>query len=381
MITAPQRALLALTWQGVGPVRMAQLLQEHGTPEAALAAGPVAWDRPALRGRRTPRVPPPVSLEEELALIERERVHLVTVVDADYPAALRTIHDPPPVLYVRGHLLPEDAAAVAIVGTRMATAHGLAVAERLGRELAAHGLTIVSGLARGIDSAAHRGALRAGGRTIAVLGSGLLRLFPPEHQALAAQIAEHGAVLSEFPLQMSPRRETFPQRNRVIAGLSLGTVVVEAPARSGALITASFALEQGREVFAVPGPAGAVGSQGPHQLLRDGARLAESAEDVLAELRGPLAACVAQMTRDQPTPVAAAAVPLAVAVPPAGTPRLTAEEAPVYARLSTQPAAVEWLVAQTGAPPGRLLRVLLALELRGLIRQMPGQQFVRVAPA
>lgn len=311
----------------------------------------------------------PASFEEELAFIERHQVQLLTLADAEYPAALREIHDPPPVLYVQGTLLPEDAAAVAIVGTRLATTHGLFVAERLGRELAAHGITIVSGLARGIDGAAHRGALTAGGRTIAVLGSGLLHVFPKEHEALARQIAERGAVISEFPLTMPPRKENFPRRNRILSGLSLGVIVVEAPAQSGALITAGLAAEQGREVFAVPGPAGSPQSYGTHQLLRDGARLVETAEEVLVELKAPLARCL-KAIRCQ-TPSVSDTTP---------APRLTAEEAPVYARLSTQPAGVDWLVTQTSVAPAQLLPLLLALELRGLIRQLPGQQFVRVAP-
>jgi len=342
---------------------MTALLAEHGTPEAALAAGPSAWGA----GRRINRVAPTGSFDEELALIERHRVQVLTLVDDGYPAVLRTIHDPPPVLYLQGTLIPEDAAAVAIVGARLATNHGLSVAEKLGRDLAAHGLTVVSGLARGIDGAGHRGALKAGGRTIAVLGHGLTRVFPPEHADLARQIAAQGAVISEFPMRMVPYRENFPRRNRVISGLSLGVVVVEAAARSGALSTAAHALEQGREVFAVPGLAGSVVSQGTHQLLRDGARLVESAEDVLAELQAPLAACVARSA-------------LAVDTPSRIAPRLTSDEAQVYARLSTQPAGVDWLAAQTGASPAHLLQLLLHLELRGLVRQVPGQQFVRVNP-
>lgn len=287
-------------------------------------------------------------------------IQCLTPADAGYPEPLRTIPDPPSELYVQGAWLPEDTAAVAIVGTRRATEHGLAVAERLGRELAARGVTVVSGLAFGIDAAGHRGALAAGGRTIAVLGSGLSRLFPSEHADLAGQIAAHGAVLSELPVQTPAAPWHFPRRNRLIAGLSLGVVVVEAPARSGALITARLAAEQGREVFAVPGPAGAATSRGTHGLLRDGACLVETAEDILAALQLPLAGCVARFQ------------------PPA--PRLTLEETPVYARLSSQPVGVDGLTAQTGVAPAPLLRVLLGLELKGLVRQVPGQQFVRVAP-
>lgn len=285
----------------------------------------------------------------------------LTVEDADYPAPLRTIPDPPPVLHVWGSLIPEDTAAVAIVGSRLATTHGVFTAGKLARDLAAHGLTIVSGLAVGIDAAAHRGALAAGGRTIAVLGGGLERIFPREHEPLARAIAEHGAVLSEFPMTAPALRGHFPQRNRLISGLSLGVIVVEAAIHSGALITARLAAEQGREVFAVPGPAGSPTSHGTHGLLRDGARLVESAEDVLAELKGPLTASVKVIREAQPAP------------------RVTAEEAPIYAHLSTQPVAVDALTAETRIPAAQLLPLLLNLELKGLIRQVPGQQFVRVA--
>lgn len=296
-------------------------------------------------------------------------IQRLTPADAGYPEPLRTIPDPPSELYVQGAWLLEDAAAVAIVGTRQATEHGVAVAERLGRELAARGVTVVSGLAFGIDAAGHRGALAAGGRTIAVLGSGLLRLFPSEHADLAGQIAAHGAVLSELPVQTPAAPWHFPRRNRLIAGLSLGVVVVEAPARSGALITARLAAEQGREVFAVPGPAGAATSRGAHDLLRDGACLVETADDILAALQGPLARCLKAIRCQAPS------VPGTMPAP-----RLTPEETPVYARLSSQPVGVDGLTAQTGVAPAPLLRVLLGLELKGLVRQVPGQQFVRAAP-
>lgn len=310
--------------------------------------------------------------EREREVMARHGVQRLALGDAGYPTPLTTLPDPPPVLYAQGAWVPEDAAAVAIVGSRLATPHGLAVAERLGRELAAHGLTVISGLARGIDAAGHRGALAAGGRTIAVLGGGLLALFPPEHDGLARQIAAHGAVLSEFPLTRPALAGQFPQRNRLIAGLSLGVIVVEAAARSGALITARWALEQGREVFAVPGLAGAAASQGTHQLLRDGAGLVESAGDVLAALQLALAACVARLT---PAPQGS----MCEAGRAGPAPRLTPEETPVYARLSSQPVGVDWLTGQTGVPAAILLRLLLGLELKGLVRQVPGQQFVRAA--
>ena len=223
--------------------------------------------------------------ERELALAERCGVAILTLADAAYPARLRTIPDPPLALYVRGALAAADEAAVAVVGARRASLYGLQCADRLSQDLALRGLTVVSGLAVGIDGAAHRGALRAGGRTLAVLGSGLARVYPPAHERLAEEVAGRGAVLSEYPLEAEPFPGHFPQRNRIISGLSLGVVVVEASARSGALITADCALEQGREVFAVPGPMTSVTSEGTHRLLKQGARLVTSVEDILEELR------------------------------------------------------------------------------------------------
>lgn len=306
-------------------------------------------------------------------------VRRFTMADPRYPAPLLQLAAPPPVLYAWGQWVPEDAAAVAIVGSRACSIQGQMIAEKLAHDLAAHGLTIVSGLARGIDAAAHRGALRAGGRTIAVLGSGLRRLFPREHAALAREISESGAVFSEFPLDMEPFPGNFPRRNRLIAGLSLGTIVVEAAARSGALITATHAAEQGKEVFAVPGPAGAPTSRGAHALLRDGARLVESAEDVLQELQGPLRQCLQGklLTSEGGGPMGNPGFPIEVKGKPA---RLTPEERPVYAGLSAQPQGVDALAGRTGMATSRLLPLLLGLELKGLVRQVPGQQFVRVAP-
>ena len=216
--------------------------------------------------------------------MQDREIQTVTLNGAGYPRLLAEIHAPPPVLYMKGTLLPEDEAAVAIVGTRGATPYGLEVAGVLAGELARSGITVVSGLAEGIDAAAHEGALKAGGRTIAVVGHGLDRVYPPQHATLAARVAESGCILSEFSAGMPPLKENFPRRNRIISGLSLGTVVVEAPVKSGALITARFAMEQGREVFAVPGPAFSRQSHGAHALLQDGAKLVCRVEDILEEL-------------------------------------------------------------------------------------------------
>jgi DNA processing protein len=278
----------------------------------------------------------------------------VAVGDPAYPAALRAIPDPPSPLYVRGALRAEDATAVAIVGSRRASAYGLAVAEWLGRELASCGVTVVSGLARGIDAAAHRGALAAGGRTIAVLGCGVDVVYPPEHRGLLAQIIEAGAVVSEFPPGTPPLRHQFPRRNRLISGLTLGVVVVEGREDSGALITADWALAQGREVFAVPGGIFAETSVLPHRLLQQGARLVTGVEDILEELRLPV-------------PPSRAAAPAL----------LDEREAAVFAQLTFDPLHIDVLTRRCGLPVAEVGRALVGLELRGLVRALPGQRYVR----
>ena len=204
--------------------------------------------------------------------------------DKDYPTNLRYVYQPPATIYLEGSIIAQDQIAIAIVGSRRATDYGLNNAERIGFELASRGIAVISGLARGVDSAAHRGALRAKGRTIAVLGSGLNRIYPPENKKLAQEVAQNGALISEFTPDTPPHRENFPRRNRIISGLSLGVVVVEAAKRSGALITANFALEQGREVFALPGKVDSFTSGGVHDLIKEGAKLIESTEDIIEEL-------------------------------------------------------------------------------------------------
>jgi DNA processing protein len=280
--------------------------------------------------------------------------------DEAFPVHLRAISDAPARLWVRGAVRPEDALAVAVVGSRRATAHGLALAERLAGDLAARGVTIVSGLARGIDSAAHRGALEAGGRTIAVLGCGVDVVYPPENRRLAARITERGAVLSQFAPGMPALAHHFPIRNRLLAALALGVVVVEAAEASGSLITAGHAGDLGREVMAMPGPAGAPSSRGAHRLIRDGAALVEGWEDVVAVLPERWRACV---------------------VIPAATPRTgteaSGEAEAVLARLGAEPASIEALIEATGLPAARVSACLLTLELEGRARQLPGMRFVR----
>jgi len=289
----------------------------------------------------------------QVARLARSGGRLITWDDAHYPELLRHIHDPPLFLYVLGELSEADRVAVAIVGSRDASRYGRHLTGLLSEGLAGRGVTVVSGLARGIDAAAHDAALRSGGRTVAVLGSGIDVVYPSEHHRLHMRIAQNGAVVSEYPMGAQPDAENFPARNRIISGLSLGTVVVEATERSGSLITAQCAAEQGREVFAVPGPVGAR-TRGTHQLLRQGAALAEGPEDVLREIAPHL-----------PSPA------------PAAAPTLTDLETAVMAQLDGMPRSVDEVITRTGLSAGAVLETLLVLELRGVVRQLAGQCFAR----
>lgn len=293
--------------------------------------------------------------------------------DAEYPAQLRSVPDAPPFLYLRGEIAMEDALAVAIVGSRRATPYGLEMAERLAGELAARGVTVVSGLARGIDGAAHRGALGAGGRTIAVLGSGVDVVYPPENRHLAEKIAERGAVVSQFELGTRPLAFHFPTRNRVIAALALGVVVVEAAERSGSLITAGLAAELGREVMAVPGRVTSPESRGTHGLIQDGATLVQGWEDVIAQLPTRWQACV-RSSGAGPTSVMRDGARDEAGLAPAtmdGAER-------VLDVLGEDAATMDEVIQLAGLAPGQASALLLRLELAGRVRQLEGQRFVRV---
>jgi DNA processing protein len=283
--------------------------------------------------------------------------------DAEYPAALRTIDLPPPFLLVRGGLIREDGLAVAVVGSRRGSAYGLRMAERLASDLGARGVTVVSGLARGVDTAAHRGALDASGRTIAVLGSGVDVVYPPENRRLALEIAGAGAIVSQFPMGTPPLPHHFPARNRIIAGLTLGTVVVEAAERSGALITARCAGELGREVYAVPGNVSLPGSQGTNGLIQDGAKLVQGWEDVVAEWPADWRRALREV------PLTSAGDRAATAVEPG--------DRAILGMLGDEPIAVDAVVERSGLPPSQVSARLTALELRGLVRRMTGQRYVR----
>jgi DNA processing protein len=294
---------------------------------------------------------------------ERCGARLVTLEDPEYPASLRPIPAPPPFLLVRGALAREDGLAVAVVGSRRATAYGLRTAERLAADLAGRGVTVVSGLARGVDTAAHKGARAGGGRTLAVLGSGVDVIYPPENRRLAEEILRGGAIVSQFPMGTPPLPQHFPIRNRVIAALTLGTVVVEAAERSGALITARCAGELGREVYAVPGNVSSAASQGANRLIQDGAKLVRDWEDVVAEW---------------PEAWRRAVRPLAPAPsrPGEGGPA-PASERRLLSMLGDDPIAIDGLIEESRLPAGEVAASLATLELRGLVRRLPGQRYVR----
>src|SRR5437870_7928683 len=290
--------------------------------------------------------------------------------DERYPELLRAIYDPPAVLYCDGSVEPGDRQAVAIVGSRQATPYGLRITETLAGELSALGFTILSGFARGIDAAAHRAALAAGGRTIAGLGCGLDVDYPPGHASLHAEIAGSGAVLTEFAPGTPPRATNFPRRNRIISGLALGVVVVEAADDSGSLITARLALEQGREVFAVPGPIDAPTSRGPHGLLKQGAKLVETVDDIVEELLPQLETMRTPLSQD--SMVTGAGKRRSFAPKP---PDLSSEEQVVLRVIGREPSHLDDLTEQSHLPAAEVARILLGLELKALVHQLPGQQY------
>lgn len=352
---------------GVGPRIRQALLARFESPEAVFAAPHTALMEvdgvgPKIAGailaaRHSTHV------EEELARCRALGINLVLHSDAAYPAALARTCDPPGVLFCRGKLEPRDELAVAIVGSRRCTVYGRQQAERLAGALARAGLTIVSGLARGIDAAAHRGALEAGGRTIAVLGTGLANIYPPEHGELASAIAQNGAVVTETPLDTAPLPGLFPQRNRIIAGLSLGVVVVEASRTSGSLHTIRHALEQGREVFAVPGRIDSLASEGCHDIIRDGATLVRHADDILQGL-GPLAAPI-QAGADKSVHTARELL-------------LDDQERRILNLVPIDPVHVDEILRDAGIEPSRALATLTVLEMRRLVRRLPGSQYCRL---
>jgi DNA processing protein len=357
---------------GIGSRLRRLLLERFGTPEGVFAASPDEIASVGRIGRKLATMIPTLAdsavADDVIALCRKRSVDILLDGTATYPALLSRIDDPPGLLFVRGTLLPQDSLSVAIVGARHATAYGLKVAEQLGAGLARAGYTVVSGLARGIDAAAHRGAMNAGGRTIAVLGSGVLNVYPPEHADLAREVIDSGALISELPPLTEPNVGTFPQRNRIVSGLSLGVVVVQAADRSGALITARLATEQGREVFAVPGPIDCRMSRGCHGLIRDGAKLVESVDDILEEF-GPLF--------ETATTAEGRAVKSAAELQLGDIERQVLDACDALAGGATKPVSIDDIVDRSGLAASQVLATVGVLEMRRLIRRLPGNQIAR----
>lgn len=298
--------------------------------------------------------------EKEIVKADRAGVKIVPFTDSNYPARLRMISDPPPLLYLKGEIRQEDEKAVAIVGSRSTSDYGRRVARDLCRGLASFGFTVVSGMARGIDGTAHETALNAGGRTLAVLGSGVDCVYPAEHDKLYQRISENGAVISEFPMGTRPLAFNFPARNRLISGLSLGVVVVEATEKSGSLITAGLALEQGREIFAVPGEVGSSRSRGAHRLIRQGAKLVETVDDIIEEIAPQL---VARGGKAQSAPK------------PSLPQNLGDESQKIFSLFQERALQIDEVIESSGYSPSRVLEILLELELDGYIKQLPGKKY------
>ncbi len=363
-----RQALVALNLiEGVGPIRVRQLLDHFGDPPAILhasredllrvrgigddiAAAIAGWEKT-------------VDLEGELRRIADFGCRIVVQTDPEYPQLLKQIYDPPVVLYVKGELLPKDKNAVAMVGSRLTTHYGIEVARKLAYQLAYLGVTVVSGGARGIDSAAHQGALSAKGRTIAVLGTGINLVTPPENAKLFEQIAANGAVVTQFPFNRPGDKQSFPIRNRIVAGMTLGTVVVEANLTSGALITANFANEYGRQVFAVPGRIDSPRSKGCHELIKKGAKLCEGAEDILSEFEYLFPA-----SNRPASPAETGTLPAL---------ELSANEQAVYDTLDHEELSIDDVIRKSALPSSAVSVALLSLEMKRLVRQLPGKLFVK----
>lgn len=348
----------------LGPVRLRQLIAHFGSPQAILAADPLALEQVHGIGSDVARSiaswRATVDLEAELRRIESFGCEVLTQEDDAYPPLLREIYDPPIVLYLRGSLEPRDRNAIAVVGSRQTTTYGGEVARRLGYQLAYTGVTVVSGGARGIDTAAHQGALAAGGRTVAVLGTGIDIVFPPENAQLYERITESGAVLTQFPFGRPADKQSFPIRNRIVAGMTLGTVVVEANLSSGAMITAQFAIDAGRQVFAVPGRIDSPRSKGCHDLIKKGAKLCEGIDDILPEFEY-LFPPPNRPSLSNPAPLPAL--------------ELSEPEQAVHRALEAGEMDTDEVIRASGLPASAASVALFSLEMKRLVRQLPGRRY------
>jgi DNA processing protein len=352
----------------VGPIRVRQLLEQFGNAPAVLRASKQQLLSVQGIGEDTAeaiaRWEKTIDLASELKRIQDYGCHVLTQEDEDYPPMLREIYDPPIVLYVKGSLTAKDRNSVAIVGSRQTTHYGLEVGRKFGYQLGYVGVTVVSGGARGIDTAAHQGALNAKGRTVAVLGTGINLVFPPENGELFERIAAQGAVVTQFPFNRQADKQSFPIRNRIVAGMTLGTVVVEANLTSGALITANFATEYGRQIFAVPGRIDSPRSKGCHELIKNGAKLCESAEDILSEFE-----YLFPMTNRSPAPNETGVLPALT---------LSTNEQQVYDTLKKEDEiSIDEVIRFSGLPSSAASVALLSLEMKRLVKQLPGKMFVR----
>ncbi len=350
---------------GVGSVTFKKLITRFGGAEAVFRA--TKRELSGIEGLGRSRASAITSfngwgaVQDEVGRAVEAGVAVVGLEDTAYPARLKEIYDAPPILYMKGSLTDRDERAVAVVGSRNSSRYGLISAEGIARGLAARGITVVSGMARGIDSAAHIGAVREKGRTIAVLGSGIDVIYPSENRPLFHEIVEHGAVITEFPFGTEPEMTNFPKRNRIISGISLGVVIVEASPNSGALITAKLALEQNREVFAVPGNITSMRSRGTHNLIREGAKLVECAEDVIEELAFTLKGVAPRQTDN----TKAALVE-----------DLSDTQRTVLGCVENGPVSIEAIIEGSGFRSQDVLTILLDLELKGLVKQISGNNFI-----
>lgn len=370
-------ALVALNMiPDIGSVRLAKLLEVFGEPEHIFQA---PYEKLLGAGRIGPQIASRIvsfekqTLNKEIKSAEKHGLKIITLLDCDYPERLKNIPGAPIALYVKGSLKEEDKYSISIVGSRRASYYGMANAKKFSAELSERGLTVVSGMARGIDAQAHKGALSTGGRTIAVMGSGFNHIYPQENKELAGEIAKNGAVISEFCVDTRPLRQNFPRRNRVISGLSLGVLVVEACRNSGAIITADFALEQGREVFALPGKVDSPNSSGTNDLIKQGAKLCSCVDDILEEFDTFLVA--AQKNKKRPSG----------ALETCSAGRLfaeagaeTGEESRLFGLLKNEPICMDELVEKSDMDIVKLSDILLRLVMKRLVKQLPGKQFARV---
>ncbi len=346
----------------IGSVRLKELLKYFDQPQAIFNAS--RQELVSLMGQRLGESIASFDqkcLKNDLALARESGVSIITCFDQDYPQLLKEIPGSPIVLYVLGSIIAQDNLAIGIVGSRRASLYGLSSAEKFAAELCSHGITIVSGMARGVDTYAHRGALKAKGRTIAVMGSGFNHIYPAENKDLAKEISSFGAVISEFPMETKPLAQNFPRRNRLISGLSLGVLITEAARNSGALITADFALEQGREVFALPGRIDSVGSMGTNAMLKQGAKIVTDCEDILEELNLTTlkAAMIDSVLVKQEAIITGK------------------DESRLYACIAEQPVAIDDLVQRSALSSSQVLSLILRLQLKKLIKVLPGKQYMR----